>query len=111
LGDNKGAAAALDAAIYINPFEMPVHQRLAELAKAAGDPKMAVRERRAVVALAPVDRSEALYQLALAYREAGDSAAARHTVLRALEDAPNFEKAQTLLLTIHEERMTGGKKP
>jgi tetratricopeptide (TPR) repeat protein len=111
LGDTKGAAAALDAAIYINPFEMPVHQRLAELAKAAGDPKMVVRERRAVVALAPVDRSEALYQLAVAYREAGDSTAARHTVLRALEDAPNFEKAQTLLLTIHDERMSGGKKP
>jgi tetratricopeptide (TPR) repeat protein len=111
LGDNKGAAAALTAAIYINPFELPVHQRLADLAKATGDTKLAVRERRAVVALAPVDRPEALYQLAVAYREAGDSAAARHTVLRALEDAPNFEKAQTLLLTIHEERMAGGKKP
>ena len=110
LGDNKGAAAALAAAIYINPFELPVHQRLAELAKATGDARMAVRERRAVVALAPVDRPEALYQLAVAYREAGEMAAARHTVLRALEDAPNFEKAQTLLLTIHEER-TRGVKP
>ncbi|MFL5615508.1 MAG: tetratricopeptide repeat protein [Gemmatimonadaceae bacterium] len=110
LGDAKGAATALASALYINPFELPVHQRLAELAKASGDPKMVVRERRAVVALAPVDRPEALYQLAVAYREAGDSAAARHTVLRALEDAPNFEKAQTLLLAIHEER-AGGKKP
>ena len=110
LGDKKGAAAALDAALYINPFELPVHQRLAELAKANGDVHLVVRERRAVVALAPVDRPEALYQLAVAYREAGDAAAARHTVLRALEDAPNFEKAQTLLLTIHEERM-GGRKP
>jgi hypothetical protein len=36
--------------------------------------------------------------------------AARHTVLRALEDAPNFEKAQTLLLAIHEAR-AGGKAP
>ena len=111
LGDNKGAAASLAAALYINPFELPVHQRLAELAKATGDVRMVVRERRAVVALAPVDRPEALYQLAVAYREAGDTAAARHTVLRALEDAPNFEKAQTLLLTIHEERTAGAKKP
>jgi tetratricopeptide (TPR) repeat protein len=110
LEDTKGAASALASALYINPFELPVHQRLAELAKASGDTKMVVRERRAVVALGPVDRPEALYQLALAYREAGDSAAARHAVLRALEDAPNFEKAQTLLLAIHEER-TGGKKP
>jgi tetratricopeptide (TPR) repeat protein len=111
LGDAKGAAAALAAAIYINPFELPVHQKLAELAKASGDAKMAVRERRAVVALAPVDRPEALYQLAVAYHDAGDIAAARHTVLRALEDAPNFEKAQTLLLAIHDERAAGEKKP
>ena len=108
-GDAKGAAAALAAALYINPFELPVHQRLAELAKAAGDAQMVVRERRAVVALAPVDRPEALYQLAVAYRDAGDIKAARHTVLRALEDAPNFEKAQTLLLAIHQERNAGGK--
>ena len=110
LGDVKGAEQALASALYINPFELPVHQKLAELAKAAGDVQMVVRERKAVVALGPVDRPEALYQLAVAYRDAGDSAAARHTVLRALEDAPNFEKAQDLLLLIHQERV-GGKKP
>ena len=111
LGDAKGAAGALAAALYINPFELPVHQRLAELAKASGDAQLVVRERRAVVALSPVDKPEALYQLAVAYRDAGDVTAARHTVLRALEDAPNFQKAQTLLLAIHQERSAGGKKP
>ena len=110
-GDAKGAAGALGAALYINPFELPVHQRLAELAKASGDAQMVVRERRAVVALSPVDKPEALYQLAVAYRDAGDVNAARHTVLRALEDAPNFEKAQTLLLAIHQERSAAGRKP
>jgi tetratricopeptide (TPR) repeat protein len=109
-GDTKGAAAALESAIYINPFDVVVHQSLAELAKTTGDRRLAVRERRAVVALAPVDRPEALYQLAVAYREAGDSASARRTILRALEDAPNFEKAQSLLLVMHDERM-GGRKP
>ena len=111
LGDAKGAAAALGAALYINPFELPVHQRLAEMGKASGDAQLVVRERRAVVALSPVDRPEALYQLAVAYHDAGDMSAARRTVLRALEDAPNFEKAQTLLLAIHEERSAGGRKP
>ena len=53
-----------------------------------------------VVALAPVDRAEALYQLALAHHEAGNASAARSEVLRALEEAPNFEKAQSLLLTL-----------
>jgi Tfp pilus assembly protein PilF len=47
-----------------------------------------------------VDRAEALYQLALAYHEAGDSVGARREVLHALEEAPNFEKAQTLLLSL-----------
>jgi Tfp pilus assembly protein PilF len=50
--------------------------------------------------LNPVDRAEALYQLAHAYSRAGDRAAARREVLRALEVAPSFEKAQELLLEV-----------
>ena len=95
-----GAAAALDRAMYISPLDIAAHQKLAELAAQLGNRALAVRERRAVVALNPADRAEALYQLALAYLEAGDSAAARREILRALEDAPNFEKAQELLLRI-----------
>jgi Tfp pilus assembly protein PilF len=77
-----------------------LHTRLAGLyTKLANKPKV-VRERRALVALDPVDRAEALYQLALAYFEAGDRASARREVLRALEEAPNFEKAQELLLRL-----------
>jgi Tfp pilus assembly protein PilF len=57
--------------------------------------------------LNPVDRAEALYQLALAQLEAGDNAAARRTVLRALEIAPNFERAQELLLRV---RSGGGEQ-
>jgi len=63
-----------------------------------------VRERRAVVALAPVDIAEAHYRLALAWHEAGDPKQARASVLRALEEAPNFVPAQELLLTIVEGR-------
>ncbi|HKO16375.1 MAG TPA: tetratricopeptide repeat protein [Gemmatimonadaceae bacterium] len=103
LGDVKGAAEALDGAMYVNPYDVAMHQRLALLYQKAGDPQKVVRERRAVVALAPVDRADALYELAVAYRDAGDGAAARTTLLRALEQAPNFEKAQALLLTLHRE--------
>jgi tetratricopeptide (TPR) repeat protein len=104
LGDAKGAADALEGAMYIDPFEVSLHQRLATLAKAAGDKQKVVRERMAIVALGPVDRADALYQLALAQHEAGDDAKARTSVLRALEEAPNYEKAQTLLLTIYDAR-------
>jgi Tfp pilus assembly protein PilF len=54
----------------------------------------------AVLALNPVDEAEARYQLALAWFRADDMAAARREVLRALEIAPAFEKAQELLLRI-----------
>jgi len=65
-----------------------------------------VRERRAVVALAPADKSEAYYQLALAWHEAGDDVNARRALVRSLEEAPNYVKAQELLLLI-----VDGKKP
>jgi tetratricopeptide (TPR) repeat protein len=113
LGDAKGAADALDRAMFINPFDPATHQRLAELARTAGDKQLAVRERAAIVALGPVDKAEAQYQLAQAQHDAGDDVHARTSVLRALEEAPNYEKAQTLLLTLYDARVkqTGEKKP
>jgi Tfp pilus assembly protein PilF len=99
--------------MFINPFDAATHQRLAELARTAGDKQLAVRERAAIVALGPVDKADALYQLARAQHDAGDDVHARTSVLRALEEAPNYEKAQTLLLTLYEARVkqTGEKKP
>ena len=94
------AAAALDRALQVYPYDRDLHIRLAELAAATGDHARAVRERQAVVALAPTDRAEALYRLALAQRDAGDRAGARTSVLRALEVAPNYDAALELLLEL-----------
>jgi len=105
-GDNAGAADALDRALYIDPYDVAVHQQLAGLYHGLGDKARTVRERRAVVALVPADKSEAYYQLALAYHEADDDVSARKALLRSLEEAPNYVKAQELLLTI-----VDGKKP
>jgi tetratricopeptide (TPR) repeat protein len=109
-GDAKGAADALDRAMFVNPFDPDTHRRLADLARTAGDKQLAVRERAAIVALGPADKADAYYQLALAQHEANDDAAARKSVLRSLEEAPNYEKAQTLLLTLYEAR-TGKPEP
>jgi tetratricopeptide (TPR) repeat protein len=100
LGDAAGAADALDRAIYIYPYEATLHTRLATLNAEIGADAKAIRERQAVLALDPVDRADALYQLARAYYEARDMTRARRTVLRALEIAPSFEYAQDLLLEI-----------
>jgi tetratricopeptide (TPR) repeat protein len=106
LGDKAKAADALDRAMYINPFDIAQHQHLADLYASLGDKGKVIRERRAVVALGPVDRAEAYFRLALAQHDAGEDRQARTSLLRALEDAPNFTPAQELLLTI-----VDGRKP
>ena len=103
LGDRPGAAAALERAIWISPYDPAIHVRLAEHLVATGDKTKVVRERRAIVALDPVDRAEARYQLALALADAGDRTAARREVILALEEAPSFERAQVLLLQLQPE--------
>jgi tetratricopeptide (TPR) repeat protein len=108
LGNPAAAADALDRMMYVNPFDIALHQKLADLAKAAGDKQRNVREREAIVALGPVDRADAYYQLAVAQHDLGDDTKARKSLLRSLEDAPNFEKAQTLLLTLYDARHGGG---
>jgi tetratricopeptide (TPR) repeat protein len=104
LGSIARAADALERSIYVYPFDASIHQRLAELSAELGTWPRAIRERRAVLALDPVDGAEALYQLARAHMNAGEHEHARRTVLRALEIAPAFEAAQDLLLEIHDAR-------
>jgi len=99
-GDLRGALAALDRAVWISPYDIAMNQTAAGLATRLGDAAGAVRFRRAVVALNPSDRAGAFYELAVAYRNAGDRQAARREVLRALEQAPSFEPAQMLLLEL-----------
>ncbi len=108
LGDSAAAAAALERLNYIYPYDMSLHARLAGLYSGLGEHAKAIRERKAVLALDPVDRAEATYQLARAYLDAGDLSLARRTVLRALEDAPSFEAAQELLLEIRARGSGGG---
>jgi Flp pilus assembly protein TadD len=103
-GDGVGAATALEQAIYVHPYDPAVHERLAALYAAAKNLNGVVRERRAIVALKPVDRAAAYFQLALALEAAGDRAGARTEVLRALEAAPGYEAAQDLLLRLQGDR-------
>ncbi|HEX2166109.1 MAG TPA: tetratricopeptide repeat protein [Longimicrobiales bacterium] len=102
-GDARGAADVLERAMYIHPYDAAVHERMARLYSATDRPAKAVRERRAILALNPVNRADAHYHLAAALLEAGDLVQARSEVLRALEIAPNFTEAQELLL-----RLQGG---
>jgi tetratricopeptide (TPR) repeat protein len=100
LGEPRRAAEALERTVYIYPLEIPLHQQLADLYAGISEHELAVRERQAVVGLAPVDMAEALYQLARAQQQAGDPAGAKRSVLGALEIAPGYPAAQRLLLDL-----------
>jgi len=106
-GDHAAAAAALEAAIYIYPYDLDLHRDLAEQQARLGRWSETARARRAVLALDPVDRAEAHYQLALAYERAGNRSSAREQILYALEIAPNYFQAQSLLLSLHETSTSG----
>ena len=93
-------AELLDRALYIYPLSVDVHHELADLYTELGEQNRVVRERRAIVGLQPANRSEALYDLAVALEASGDSRGARREVLRALELAPGYERAQRLLLEL-----------
>ena len=94
------AAEILARAIYIYPFNPPLHEELATLYEELQNWPLAVRARQSVLALAPVDMAEAHYRLAFAYQRAGDPQAARYQVLRALERAPSYPEALELLLEL-----------
>jgi tetratricopeptide (TPR) repeat protein len=99
-GDIEGAAAALDEALYIYPYDIDVHRELAGYFGELGRWEQAARERRAVLALNPVDLAEAHYRLADAYQRSGNRSSAREQILYALEIAPNYYRAQELLLAL-----------
>jgi tetratricopeptide (TPR) repeat protein len=102
-GQTDQALEVLDSSVFIYPFDPSLHERRAALASRLKKPGEVRDARRAIVALDPVDKAEAYFQLALAELEAGDRLAARRSVLRSLEIAPRFERAQELLLKIHRE--------
>lgn len=102
LGDAGASAALLERAVYIDPFQPELHRTLAEVAAEAEEWQAVVGARRALLALEPVDLADAHVRLAEAQLRAGDRQAARRSVLRALEVAPNFAEAQELLLRIVE---------
>lgn len=102
-GDIAGARRALDRAVWIDPANGDTHRQLAALAERERDFAQALRERRAVLALAPADRTSARYELARTLALAGQREAARREVISLLEDAPTYEQAQLLLLTLSDQ--------
>jgi tetratricopeptide (TPR) repeat protein len=100
-GDAAGATATLQKINLIDPlFDTDSHRQLGDLLMIAKDYGGARREFGAVLALHPLDKAQASFDLARACHAAGDADCAMNAVLAALEVAPDFRPAQKLLLEL-----------
>ena len=99
-GRGEEAAYTYEGLLYNWPQDEETHARLGELYLDSGRLAPARREFEAVLALDPLDRAAAEYNLARAYVKIGDLAKARLHVLQALERAPTFRPALQLLLQV-----------
>lgn len=101
--ENQNPAQAryyLERSLQIAPYDRDVYTQLAELYMDAGDYGEAVRARRAILGLNPLDMAEAYYLYAAALAQDKRPAEAKRAVLQALEEAPGYRAAQQLLLQI-----------
>ncbi len=99
-GDKARALEALGLSFYVNPFEHAPHTQAGDLYLERNENEAALREFQVALAAAPPNLAEAHYNIARAYLAAGKNKEARRSVLRALEAAPGFDKAQDLLLRL-----------
>jgi len=89
---------ALEKAIYITPYDSEIHTKLAQAYTATKQYDLAVNELRINLHTQPSDMAEAHCDLADVLLQAGDKTAAKKSALAALEIAPDYERAQEILL-------------
>ncbi|MGA2510268.1 MAG: tetratricopeptide repeat protein [Candidatus Acidiferrales bacterium] len=104
-GNPQEAAATLDRINYIYPVnDEQLHRHLGELWLAQKNYAGAIREYGAVVAMQPLDKASAQFDLAQAYFAAGQADKAEENVVQALETAPDYRPAQKLLLQLEDSK-------
>lgn len=91
---------AVDRLVTVDLYDPGPHATFGRLALARHDLVIATREFEAALAAGPVDRAAAHCDLGETYLAAGRPADAKRQAMAALEIAPTFERAQTLLLKI-----------
>jgi predicted Zn-dependent protease len=98
LGDTVAATTAVERALAIFPYKVELQSQYGRLLLSRRQPQRAVQTFRTVLAMNPVDRAEAYCWLAQAYLAWGQKLQAKKNALLALEIAPNFDRAQEILL-------------
>jgi tetratricopeptide (TPR) repeat protein len=100
--DRARLTAAYEKVVAIDPFDPAAHAALGKLEFQAQDYPKAIRELRVALASGVEDRAAVHVDLAEAYLAAKQPAEAKRQTLAALEIAPAYERAQTLLLKLVE---------
>jgi tetratricopeptide (TPR) repeat protein len=100
LGKPADAAATLERLNYVYPVDEDLHHRLGDLWFAQKNYPGAIQEYNAVVAMQPLDKAAAQFNLARAYFAAGQKDKAEEHLLASLEAAPDYRPAQKLLLQL-----------
>ncbi len=99
-GEKARALELMKMSFYINPSEHAPHTMAGNLFIERNEAEPAIREFQIALATAPPNIAEAQYNLARAFHAAGKNREARRALLRSLEVAPSFDKAQELLLKL-----------
>lgn len=96
--DIEQADYYISRALSVNPYRPEIHQLSAQLAQRQGDTERAVQEFEVLVTLDQRDPVDSRSNLAAAYLDNEQALEARRTILRALEIAPGYQRAQEILL-------------
>ncbi|HKE02756.1 MAG TPA: tetratricopeptide repeat protein, partial [Blastocatellia bacterium] len=99
-GDKARALELMKMSFYVFPSEHAAHTMAGDLLIDRNDAEPAIREFQIALAASPPNIAEAQYNLARAFHAAGKNKEARRAVLRSLEAAPSYDKAQELLLKL-----------
>ncbi|HYM13124.1 MAG TPA: tetratricopeptide repeat protein [Bryobacterales bacterium] len=100
LGNRAAAEHVLEQLLWIWPGDEDLHARLGQFYLDDKQPRLAVREFEALLAMKPLDQAAAHFHVAQAYYQLNDREKTREHVLASLEAAPGYRPAQKLLLEI-----------
>jgi tetratricopeptide (TPR) repeat protein len=99
-GDWQSVAEYGDLMLAVDPLRPKPHRQLVRAAEQLGDDHQAISSLQALVVMDPIDPADVYYRLGSALHRAGDLAAARLQIVKALEEAPRFRAAHRELLEI-----------
>ena len=97
-GDPEKAEYYFNRSLQVQPYNINTYLNLADIYVANLNYSKEIEQRRILVALDPIDKSKAFYNLALSLYNEGQKDEAKKEVLKSLEIAPSYGEALKLLL-------------